>query len=86
MKKPGTVYYLYERDSGITYFSMLSPTVNDFFFCNICFLYIFAVYYLTELSSYLAVYFVLSKFDAVIEVLFYLNCKYFLFLLQASSH
>ena len=26
VKKPGTVYYLYERDSGITYFSMLSPT------------------------------------------------------------
>ena len=56
------------------------------FFCNICFLYIFAVYYLTELSIYLAVYFVLSKLDAMIEVLFYLNCKYFLFLLQASNH
>ena len=26
VKKPGTVYYLYEGDSGITYFSMLSPT------------------------------------------------------------
>lgn len=30
-KKPGTIYHLYERSTGQTYFSMLSPEVRSIF-------------------------------------------------------
>ena len=29
VKKPGQVYYLYERESGQKYFSLLSPEVRN---------------------------------------------------------
>ena len=31
VKKPGKIYYLYERPSGQKYFSMLSPEVRELF-------------------------------------------------------
>lgn len=34
VKKPGTTYYLYERDSGQKYMSILSPEVRKFDMIN----------------------------------------------------